>query len=217
VAVSDAVETALESLGWGPTVTRLAGANRYVTSVEISKHGFPDGADTVVIATGTVFADALAGAPAAVEWDAPVLLTDPNALPAVIAAEITRLDPNRIVVLGGTAAVTSTVFDALAAIAPTERISGPDRYATAIAISAAAFGSARRAYVATGLNFPDALAGAAAAAAYMAPILLVPGTTLPGTVQSELERLGSPDIVVLGGTVAVATAVQDALEAMLGI
>ena len=79
----------------------------------ISQYGFPapGSADEVVIATGTNFADALAGGPLAEARNAPVLLTDPGFLPAVVADEIVRLDPDRIVVLGGTAAVSQAVFD----------------------------------------------------------------------------------------------------------
>jgi putative cell wall-binding protein len=173
----------------------------------------------VIVATGAGFADALAGGPAAVALGGPVLLTDPATLPGVVAAEITRLSPSRIVVVGGVAAVSATVFNALQAIqANTVRISGSNRYATAVAISEDAFaGGSTRVYVATGLNFPDALAGAAAAGWYGAPVLLVPGTSIPGTVSAEITRLGASQIIVLGGIGVVSTGVEVELGVLIGL
>jgi len=212
-AVSSAVESTLGAYG---TVVRLAGSDRYATAVEISKYGFPsDGsADTVVIATGDSFADALTGGPAAVAFNGPVLLTDSGALPAVTRQEIIRLDPTRIVVLGGASAVSSAVFDELGQLADdVERLAGSDRYGTAINISRSAFpDGSDRVYISTGSDFPDALAGAAAAADQGAPMLLVPGTSLPGSVVAEILRLGARDVIVLGGTTVVTLSVQRALE-----
>lgn len=214
--ISDTVKTAVEGLSFSPTVTRLAGANRYATAVAISQHGFPGTASEVVVATGTGFADALAGAPAAVSFDAPVLLTDPFSLPSVIADEIVRLDPDRIVVLGGTAAVSSTVYDQLEVLAPDiVRLSGSNRYETAVAISDEAFTDALRVYLATGLNFPDALAGAAAAAFYGTPVLLVPGSSIPTVVSDEITRLGPVKGIVLGGSAVVTSGVEAALAGLL--
>ena len=102
--------------------------------------------------------------------------------------------------------------------AQVDRIAGPNRYATAVAISAEAFPTGSgSAYLATGLNFPDALAGAAAAGFHGAPVLLVPGTSIPGVVESEIARL-APDIgIILGGTSVVTVEVADLLEALLGV
>jgi putative cell wall-binding protein len=216
--VSPQVETQLSTYA---TVERRAGANRYETAVSISQYGFPanGSADTVIVATGLGFADALAGGPAANALNGPVLLTDPNALPSTVATEITRLAPSRIVVVGGIAAVSSTVFDQLEAlVANTVRVSGANRYETAIAISQDAFPGGRpRAYIATGLNFPDALAGAAAAGWYDSPILLVPGTSVPAGVEAEIGRLGSTTVIILGGTAVVTNGVQSDLEDLLGL
>jgi putative cell wall-binding protein len=216
--VSASVQTQLGA--YAPTVIRLAGGNRYSTSVEISKYGFPanGSATEVVIATGTNFADALAGGPLAAVHNGPVLLTDPNSLPAVVASEISRLAPDRIVVLGGTAAVSDAVFTQLKALQNnTVRIAGPNRYSTSVEISQDGFpGGAPRVYIATGLNFPDALAGAAAAAAYGAPILLVPTADLVDAVYWEINRLGAGQVVILGGRSVVGTPVQAEVATLIG-
>ncbi|MHB1801537.1 MAG: cell wall-binding repeat-containing protein [Actinomycetes bacterium] len=80
------------------------------------------------------------------------------------------------------------------------RLAGADRYATAAAVAAATFGpGVPVAFLATGQNFPDALAGAAAAAHAGGPVLLVPPTGIPAEVATELRRLAPRRIVLLGG------------------
>jgi putative cell wall-binding protein len=210
VAVSPAVETALSAYG---TILRLAGPNRYATAVEISKHAYPaDGsADAVIIATGTNFADALAGAPAAAKLNGPVLLTRGDSLPQVTRDEIARLAPDEILVIGGPNAVSDAVLADLDALAPTRRVAGANRYETAVALSTDVFDTAELMYVATGLNFPDALAGAAAAATRGVPLLLVPGSSVPASVLAEITRLGGGTILILGGSAVVSNGVQSTL------
>ena len=205
--------------GWA-AITRLSGANRYETAVAISQFVFPtDGsADTVVIATGTGFADALAGASLAALGNGPVLLTPPGSLPASVAAEITRLDPDQIFVLGGEAAVSASVFTQLQGLATTTRIAGSNRFVTAVEISLEAFpDGAGVVYIAVGTNFPDALAGAAQAAAAGSPILLTPSNALPQYVIDEITRLDPYAIVILGGTGVISQAVEDQLDTLLGL
>jgi putative cell wall-binding protein len=203
-------------------VERVAGTNRYRTAVEISKKAFaPYGsADVVYVATGLGFADALAAAPAAAAGNGPVLLVPGTSLPQEVADEILRLTPYRVVVVGGTSVVSDAVLTALDALQDgdiVERIAGTNRYNTAVAISEDAFpGGSEFAYIATGLNFPDALAGAAAAGARGAPVLLVPGSSLPAEVSAEITRLGAQIIVILGGTGVVSTGVEDALKTLIG-
>jgi putative cell wall-binding protein len=214
--VSAADESALG--GWGNT-ERLAGANRYLTAIEISKQSFGDGeANVVFVATGTNFPDALAAGAAAAELNGPVLLTPPGSLPDEVAAEINRLDPDTILVIGGEAAISTTVFNALNTIKPATRIAGTNRYGTAVAISQHAFtnpAAVSRVYIAVGTNFPDALAGAAAAAAVGAPVLLTSSDSLPASVVAEINRLGPSLIYILGGTAVISTNVATQLAALL--
>ena len=103
------------------------------------------------------------------------------------------------------------------AVTTASRVSGADRYATAAAVSAQAFSpGVSVAYLATGENFPDALAGAPAAAKGGGPVLLTRGTSLPSATATELDRLNPGKIVVLGGTNAVSQAVQDGLQQYTG-
>ena len=93
------------------------------------------------------------------------------------------------------------------------RLSGSDRYATAAAISAGWAPGVPVVYIATGLDFPDALAGAAAAGSLGAPLLLVTGTTVPPATAAELSRLRPATVVVLGGPAVVSDAVLASIRA----
>ena len=93
------------------------------------------------------------------------------------------------------------------------RLSGASRYDTSAAISAANFSAnVPVVYIATGLGFPDALSGAPVAGIGGGPILLVPGTSIPAVIDTELKRLLPANIIILGGTGVVSTGVQTALQ-----
>lgn len=204
--------TARTTLSVVPGVVRLQGESRYDTAAAISKDAFPDGAATVYVATGGNFPDALAAGPVAGIEGAPILLVAPSGVPDATRTELQRLAPTQIVVLGGPAAVSAAIAQELGSIATVRRIEGEDRFATAVAISSSAFApGVPVTYVATGRNFPDALAGAALAGTIGGPVLLVNTDAIPDVVAAELDRLKSGRIVILGGATAVSADVQTAL------
>lgn len=208
-AVSDAVLTHLVSCTEGP-VRRVSGPNRYATAAEVSKDTFASSA-SVFVATGENFPDAVSsGSPAALT-SAPVLLTRNGSLPTETATEIQRLGASTIYILGGTSAVSSAVETQLSALGTTQRLAGANRFETAAAISQARFPTADTVYIATGSNFPDALAGAPVAALDQAPILLVTQNSIPAATQAELNRLNPTDTIVLGGTAVISDAVAASL------
>jgi putative cell wall-binding protein len=199
----------------GDLPDRIAGPDRYSTAAAISAATFDPGVRVAYVATGVNFPDALAGT-AAAQGEGPVLLVTPTGIPSATASELKRLRPGRIVILGGTGAVSSGVASSLRGYTSgsVTRLSGPDRYSTAAAISAATFDpGVPVAYVATGSNFPDALAAGPVAALNGGPILLV-GTDVPSATASELKRLRPAQIVVLGGTGVVSSAVEGNLRAL---
>ncbi|MGA9276842.1 cell wall-binding repeat-containing protein, partial [Ilumatobacter sp.] len=202
-AVSDAVLTRLRQYTSG-TVARVAGADRFATAVALSRSRFPTGAGTVFVATGRNFADALSAAPAAARLNAPLLLVGTNRIPPSTLAELNRLNPTRIVLLGGLGAASASVFGQLGAIATTERIAGADRYGTSAAVAAHFFPTAvSTVFLATGENFPDALAAGAAAAQVGGAVLLVRQTCVGHEGALQLTRLAPVTAVVLGGTGAL--------------
>jgi putative cell wall-binding protein len=94
---------------------------------------------------------------------------------------------------------------------PNGRIGGENRYETAISTSQQFFGAADTVVLATGRAFADGLAGSGLAGMYNAPLLLTNGATLLPAVADEIERLGASRVFVLGGPVAIAPAVEEAL------
>lgn len=96
-----------------------------------------------------------------------------------------------------------------------ERLAGADRYATAVAISQRAFpGTRSTVVIASGANFPDALAAGPAASYFDGPLLLTNPAALPTVVRDEILRLDPDLIYIVGGTGAVSTAVENALKVL---
>ncbi len=208
-----------------PPIDRLDGPDRYATAVTISEFNYPADVPVVYIATGTNFPDALAGAAAAGHADAPMLLVPGSGttLPPAVTVELLALSPDTIVILGGTGAVSASLAQQLQAYASSVvRLSGPNRYATAVAISQATYPTppVGSVYIATGLAFPDALAAAAVAGRDDAPLLLVPGNqaslaAVPD-VRAEILRLAPTRIVIAGGPGAVSSGIAAELAALVG-
>lgn len=203
-------------------ITRLQGPDRYRTAIEISKAGYPAGATTVFIASGAGFADALSAGAAAAERDAPLLLTPPSSLPSYVRNEINRLNPDTIFIVGGTSAISSAVKTSLDALAPTViRLSGADRYATSRAVVNAIFTAPSYSiiYIATGRNFPDALSAGPVAASNQAPIVLVDGSAsrLPSATLSLITSKSPNEVVIVGGTGAVAPGIASQLNSTLNV
>ncbi|WP_220339514.1 cell wall-binding repeat-containing protein, partial [Microbacterium ureisolvens] len=146
-------------------VERTAGVDRYATSAAVSAATFDPGTPVAYLANGTKFPDALSGAAAAGHLGGPVLLTQENEIPGLVAQELKRLHPDKIIVLGSDASITDNVLTQAKTYASVvERTAGVDRYATSAAVSAATFDPGTPvAYLANGTKFPDALSGAAAA------------------------------------------------------
>ena len=215
-AVSNAVLEALRPYATSGTVTRIGGADRYATAAAASASSFPTGVPVAYVATGATFPDALAGGVAAGRGGGPILLVARDTLPPATATELTRLQPGRIVVIGGSGAVSDSVLNALRSrtTGTVTRLAGADRYATAVAISQATTGADTdgTVYIATGSSFPDGLAGTPAAIRAGAPLLTLPGNSLPAAVAAELVRLNPARVVVLGGPGAISDSVVAAVR-----
>ncbi|MGA9286916.1 MAG: cell wall-binding repeat-containing protein [Anaerobacillus sp.] len=190
---------------------RIQGENRYETSVKISQEGWKS-ADTVVIARGDSFPDALAGAPLAYKYDAPILLTQTGSLNPLVKEEIKRLGAEKVIILGGTSAVSNYVeFQLEGMKLDVDRVSGDNRYDTASNIAALLGGSPDKAIIANGRNFPDALAIAPYAARMGYPILLTEADDIPQETSNAL--IGVNESIVVGGDLAVDTELDDLLGA----
>ncbi|PKQ36814.1 MAG: hypothetical protein CVT59_10905 [Actinobacteria bacterium HGW-Actinobacteria-1] len=211
-------EGALLSFQLTDTSSRSFGANRYDTAVDVCR-SFAS-APYVVVTTGMNYPDALAGATLAYALDAPILLAGGNGLSAAALAEVERLGADHAILLGGKNVVPDAVKSQLAGVgvplANIERIGGVDRYDTArlVAVRVRAVlggGPVSTAFIATGANFPDALAAAGVAAKLGAPVLLVKPTSVPAATASALTALGVTDTIVLGSSAAVSDPVMASL------
>ena len=205
-------------------VDRIQGPDRYSTAVETTKFGF-EAADTpvdvVYIASGANYPDALAAGPAAIHNNGALLMVKPDSVPAPVMAELRRLDPQRIVIAGSTAAVSASVEATLVAEFGrdvVDRIGGANRYETARKIIADAFDSADVAFIATGNNFPDALAAGPAAATVGAPVILVNGFAggIDAPTAELLRDLGVTQTYILGSTAAVGAGIEHGIYDVVG-
>src|SRR5690606_31897102 len=129
-AVSQAVQD--DAAAYAGTTTRIGGTNRYDVSAGVAR-AYDPGVPVLYVASGEAFPDALAVGALAGHQNAPVLITPQDRLASVVAAEIDRLRPGRIVVVGGPGAVSEAVVDALRGrtAGGVTRIQGTDRYAVA--------------------------------------------------------------------------------------
>jgi putative cell wall-binding protein len=188
---------------------RIAGADRYATAAQVAAETHPNGASLVYIASGNSSADALAAGAAAAVANAPLLLVSHGLVPVATVQALEALAPTRVVVVGGTAAISTAVQTRIRSIsgATVVRIGGADRYETAALLAADRFPTgAKTVYVVTGQNFPDALAAGAVAGQRNAAVVLVPQSGVPESVETALQGLNPDRIIVVGGVAAVSAA-----------
>ncbi|WP_018212315.1 cell wall-binding repeat-containing protein [Desulfitobacterium hafniense] len=195
----------------GINTIRLGGANRYETSVQISKNGWPNGSAYVVLATGNNYPDALSAAPLAQKYNAPILLTD-KTLPEITLSEILRLQPTQIFICGGTGVVSKAIENQLNTIGiSTERLEGSDRYATSVAIAKKLGVSSGELIVVNGYEWSDALSVSPIAAQKGIPILLTDKDALPDSVKSFIDSSYFSKSYVLGNTSLISNQVKNKL------
>lgn len=200
-----------EALGlYNPVVMRVYGAERYETALAAADTMLEvTGAgkfDTIVVATGRDFADALAGSYLAAVKDAPILLVKDSKADMVGAYIAENLAENGTVyVLGGENAVSAATAAKLGNVV---RLSGADRYATNLAILAEAGVNGGEILVATGKNYADALSASSTGK----PVLLV-SSSLKEEQKAFLAASGVEKLTILGGEAAVSATVAAELEA----
>lgn len=204
--VSDLLSTVV------PTVTRIQGVDRYETAALISS-GMMVQSNTVVLASGQNYPDALSGIAYAAELNAPMLLTRNDILPQFTLTEIQRLQATTVVILGGTSAISQAVEDELKTYVTTvTRIQGLDRYETAANIGQEMVRTNKKVFLASGMNFADAISIGAASALSGNPVLLTQSLNLPLSTNQALIDWGIQSITILGGTTAISQDIEDNLR-----
>jgi len=223
--------TSVEAISFGvgpvtpaaPSTERLSGPDRFATAVMISEENYAPGVGRVYLANGLGYADALSAGPVAAKDGAPLLLTAPGSLPEVVAAELARLHPAEVILVGGEPSISAAVGAAVAELgfAPTvTRIAGSNRYETSRLLALFAFGvdGADTAYLSTGGNYPDALSAAPAAAHFGGPVVLVDGSSpvLDAATLGLLVHLGVQDLKIAGSDATVSAGIETYAVAVFG-
>jgi putative cell wall-binding protein len=225
-AVSSGVTSEIDALP-GVSVERIAGSDRYETARKVAARAIAaqgaayDG--TAFVATGQNFPDALGASPLSAARGWPIYLVGPTGLDRATTDAMRLAGVESTIILGSTDAVPEPVYRDLAQALSGEvlRLAGPDRYSTALAV--ADFGVAQaglvwdRVAVATGSNFPDALAGGVLQGGCGSVMVLTPPTSLNGGVRTRLSalRMSVDEVRLLGAASAVSDAVRDQAIAAL--
>lgn len=178
--------------------SRIGGEDRFDVAANVAKSGWSS-ANTVIIANYKAYADALAAAPLAYKYDAPILLTQPNVLTSTTKNEIVRLNAKSVIVVGGSGSVSDQVVSQLKSLGVSvERISGNNRFEVANNI-AMKIGKSSKVVLAYGLNFPDALAIAPYAARNGFPILLTNNDAIPQSTKNLVHNWNVSQTIIVGG------------------
>jgi uncharacterized repeat protein (TIGR01451 family) len=214
-------------------VQRLAGADRVGTAIAVSKRAFPGTAPAVVIATASRWQEPLVAASLAGQVGGPLLLVKPSNLtvvPADVANEIGRLQPDAIYVVGDATssnALTAATYNALKAAYGTKvqpRIAGTDSYGTSrdvalkvVSLRGGTPGGTVFLARGDGAYYADALAASSLSARLRAPIVLTAPTSFVGAASTAIIAVKPTEIVVCGGTGAVSDAVANATVSAAGL
>lgn len=202
------------------SVSRIAGQDRIDTVNKIALAGWPHGTDTVIITRADDFPDALAGVPLAKKYNAPILITDSNELNQEVIQVLETLKPLKAIILGGENAISNIVESKLREVLywteNIQRIAGGNRFETAVLI-AQDFPKEAGVALATGMDFPDALSLASAAAVRGMPLLLTSPEGLPEITKDALMRLLPINIYIAGGEKAIPSGIVEEISKFLGV
>lgn len=227
-SVSTAVQNALGTqLGGASRVTRIAGADRYVTADAVGRRALAVGAasgktwdGTAIIVSGRDFPDALSASPIAGRKVWPILLAETDAVGSLTDRSLNwakTMGVKRVVVVGGDRSVTPAMLAKLAAGGiPTQvRLGGADRYAVSVAVANWATSVHGFTYnnlaIANGNEFADATTSAIMQARANSVLLLTRGDRLSPAVGSALraQRGKVATVRFIGGTVVLTQTVRN--------
>jgi len=224
-AVSASVASALSSIASVSSVDRTSGSDRYATAAAVATKmkvvlggAFPN---KVFIANGSDannMYDAIVASPASSNAHLPVLLVSATSVPAATSGAISALGITQKYIVGGTPAVSASIATQLG-VAPGDRISGSDRYGTAVAFAQRANTEGWLTYTNVGLTsaIVDGLSGGAMMGKLGGPLLLTSSTSLPTTTRDFLvaNKMAIMQSYVFGATNVVSTNVYNAISSAL--
>ncbi|WFF73249.1 InlB B-repeat-containing protein [Proteiniclasticum sp. QWL-01] len=208
--IASSVETTLQNKGI--SVERISGDNRFLTAIETAKKVRASSGQLkkAILVNGYDFADALSIGSDAAKAGIPILLTSPKSLSPETKQALVEFGIKEIEIIGGEQAVSKAVEDELAVMGiSVSRISGSNRFATSAAVAGQYFADSQNAIISTGRGFADALAAVPLAVKQDAPILLVEKNSLPTEISSYLGGSIINNISIVGGELAVSSAVRN--------
>lgn len=218
-AVSEKMEAKVTNIGF-KNINRLAGADRYDTCARITDMLKIAQGTPIVLVSGENYPDALSISSVAALSQYPILLVKGNEIPANILSEISYIKPSKIYIIGLQGAVSSTAEEQISKTGVIDsanviRIGGSDRFATSLQIAKYFNLSGSLACIATGNNFPDALAGSLYAAKNNAPIILA----AEALSEDQISYINSKKLsgtAIFGGEGAVSKNISNQLTQILG-
>ena len=200
---------------------RGAQAGPIDTTAELSGTYVSEDAPRAYIARADDYADALAGSPLAAADGAPILFVEGDTVSEAVLAELARIAPDEVVILGGIAAVSEAAEEQIAQAGhTTRRLAGDNRFETAIEVAGeldASTGGPSTLYFVEGENaddargWPDAINAATIAGLDGSPILPVNAERLPEEIAAYIAANPDAPRVIVGGTAAVTEEVESAI------
>lgn len=184
-------------------IKTLAGETRFETATAISKEGWKDGADKVILVNGYSMIDGIAATPLASLYNCPILLTNRNDVPKSTMDEIKRLNPSEVVLIGTDDVTGDNLINILKGSISNlsvNRIGGIDRYETALLIAKeiAKYKPIENIYVANGFKEADALSVASHAGEEVQPIILTDTYKMEDEVYNWIKSKGIKNAYFIG-------------------
>jgi len=181
---------------------RISGQDRIETALGIAQKGWTS-AHTVILNEYANYPDSIAATPLAASLDAPILLTAGNTIDPRVVSELQRLNPQKVILLGGKARLKASIEAELDGLSLSwERIGGENRYETSVRLAERL--SSDSLIIVNGDNFPDALSAASYAGIQQIPIVLT-SKTLPPSVVEYTKKAQPQHLIVVGGEGVVTT------------
>jgi len=216
--VSTEMEAKVSACGFNQ-ITRLCGTDRYETAVKIADQLEVKRGTSIVLVDGENYPDALSISSIAAGMQSPILLIQKEGLSNAVRQKIAEIAPAKVYIIGGEGVISTAVESQVVQITSLDktnivRISGADRYETSLAVAHYFNLSGQSICIATGNNFPDALAGSVYAAHLNAPIILADGC-LSEAVMNYLKSRTMTGATLFGGEAAVSKEIKQQLGQLI--
>ncbi|CCL08164.1 Cell surface protein [Clostridioides difficile CD002] len=187
------------------TVKKLKGADRFETAIKISQSGWTK-SDTVVIVNGEdkSMVDGLTATPLASVKNSPILLSSNEKLPQKTVEELKRLNPSKVVVIGGNNSMPNSVVEAIKVVnskISVQRIGGDTRYQTSINIAKEIdkTNNVSKLYIGAGNGEADSLSIASLAGKEKTPIVLTQKDGVDNEAEQFIKSNKVSNIYFIGG------------------